>query len=94
MHMFAGMALAAIVALLVVFLIIYPLLKKIIPISQIWIVDVILTMIICAIGLGLILTAKVHLILMGMFLICFGALILLIIRKYRAKQPVTIFVSS
>lgn len=85
MHMFAGMALAAIAALLVIFLIIYPLVKKIVPISLIWIADVIVAIFILGIGIGLIITATVHLLLMGIFTICFGALTLLIIRKCRPK---------
>lgn len=83
MHMFAGMVLAAIVALLVLFLIVYPLLKKIIPTDLIWIADAILAIIICTTGIALILKATVHLLLMGVFIICFGALTLMVIRKCR-----------
>ena len=84
--MFAGTAISAIVLLLVVFLIIYPLTKKIVPNNTIWITGVIVGAIILVCGGALILTAATHLIFMGIFLICFGALTLLAMYKLRAYK--------
>jgi len=81
--MFAGTFLTAIIALLLFFYIIYPLLKRIVPTNLIWVADVIIAFLIIGMGVGLISTVKVHLILVGMFIIVLGAFTLLLFSKYR-----------
>jgi hypothetical protein len=83
MHMFGGMALAAVAVLLVVFLVVYPLFKNLVPNSAVVLVDVLIGILLIAICIGLIVTFSVHLILMGVLVLAFGSITLLIIRNTR-----------
>ena len=83
MYMFGGMALAAISVLLVLFLVVYPLLKSVVPRRAIVLVDFIVGILLVAISIGLIATCSVHLILMGILVISFGIFTLVAVRKLR-----------
>jgi hypothetical protein len=86
MHMFGGMALAAVAILLVIFLVVYPLFKSIVPKSAVVLVDILVGILLLAICVGLVATFSVHLIVMGILVLSFGSITLLVIRNTRKSR--------